>query len=219
MKAAVIIGATGLVGSELVKALCRIRTYDKIYVISRRKIEFEDKKLEPVVLSFENLNQQRFPPEADYFCALGTTIKQAGSREEFRKVDYDYVVNFARVAKACDANSFHLISALGADSLSSNFYSRVKGEVEKSITDLAIKKVRIYQPSLLIGRRATLGQPRRISEEVFTKVYENTKFLFKGFLKKYEPITAENVALSMTKHAMANSKEDRLVISNAEMQS
>jgi uncharacterized protein YbjT (DUF2867 family) len=217
MKAAVIIGSTGLVGSELVKALSYSKHYEKIYVISRRQIEFADKNIETVVLSFEDLAQQNFPAGADYFCALGTTIKQAGSEAEFRKVDYNYVVSFAKVAKACEANSFHMVSALGSDANSSNFYSRVKGEAENDITDLGLKKVRIYQPSLLIGKRGALGQPRRLAEEVFTTVYNNTKFLFKGFMKKYEPITAENVALAMAKNAIANSDKINQIISNQEM--
>ncbi|WP_409478888.1 NAD-dependent epimerase/dehydratase family protein [Pseudobdellovibrio sp. HCB154] len=217
MKTAVIIGATGLVGTELVKALSYSQHYDKIYVIARRAVEFNDKKIEPVVIAFENLEQQKFPTGADYFCALGTTIKQAGSQEAFRKVDHDYVVSFAKIAKTCEANSFHMVSAMGASQVSTNFYSRVKGETEKDVLALGLKKTRIYQPSLLIGTRDNLGQPSRLGEEIVTAVYNNAKFLFKGFMKKYEPITAEKVALAMAKNAISDSAKNKMIVSNREM--
>ena len=217
MKTAVIIGATGLVGTELVKALSYSQHYDKIYVIARRTVEFSDKKIEVIVLSFENLEQQKFPVGADYFCALGTTIKQAGSQKAFRKVDHDYVVSFAKVAKNCEANSFHMVSAMGANVSSTNFYSRVKGETEKDVLALTLKKTRIYQPSLLIGTRDKLGQPSRFGEAMATVIYKNARFLFKGVMKKYEPITAEKVALAMAKNAISDSAKATMTISNKEM--
>lgn len=217
MKIAVIIGATGLIGTELVRALSYSQHYDKIFVIVRRAVEFTDKNIEPLVLDFENLEQQKFPAGADYFCALGTTIKQAGSQEAFRKVDHDYVVSFAKIAKKCEANSFHMVSSMGASQVSTNFYSRVKGETEKDVLGLGLKKIRIYQPSLLIGTRDNLGQPSRLGEEIVTAVYNNAKFLFKGFMKKYEPITAEKVALAMAKNAISDSAKDKMIVSNKEM--
>lgn len=217
MKTAVIIGATGLIGTELVRALSYSQHYDKIFVIVRRAVEFTDKNIEPLVLDFENLEQQKFRAGADYFCALGTTIKQAGSQEAFRKVDHDYVVSFAKIAKKCEANSFHMVSAMGASQVSTNFYSRVKGETEKDVLGLGLKKIRIYQPSLLIGTRDNLGQPSRLGEEIVTAVYNNVKFLFKGLMKKYEPITAEKVALAMAKNAISDSAKDKMIVSNKEM--
>lgn len=217
MKIAVVIGATGLIGTELVKALSSNQNYDKIIVIVRRNVEFTYKNVEPVALDFESLEQQNFPAGADYFCALGTTIKQAGSQAEFRKVDFDYVLSFAKVAKKCSANSFHLVSALGASPTSTNFYSRTKGEIENAVTALQLKKLRIYHPSLLIGKRDKLGQPTRIGEEIFTAFYNKGKFLFSGILRKYEPITAEKVALAMVKNAIADSEKAKMVISNQKM--
>lgn len=217
MKTAVIIGSTGLVGTELVKALAYSDNYDKIIVIARRQIELNVNKTEHMVLKFDQLEEQLFPANADYFCALGTTIKQAGSQEEFKKVDHDYVLNFAKSAKKSNANSFHMVSAMGASTASANFYSRIKGETEKDVLALGLKKVRIYRPSLLIGTRDKLGQPSRLGEEIVTAVYNNSKFLFKGFMKKYEPITAEKVALAMAKNAIADSHKDKMIISNKDM--
>jgi len=217
MKTAVIIGSTGLVGTELIHALSNSHHYEKIFVITRRHVEFIDAKVEPVVLAFDQLKEQTFPEGADYFCALGTTIKQAGSQAEFRKVDYDYVLSFAKVAKKCAANSFHMVSSIGANATSTNFYSRTKGEIEKAVADLGIKKLRIYQPSLLIGKRDKLGQPFRLGEEIVTALYHKGKFLFSGILRKYEPITAEKVALAMVKNAIADSVKVKEIISNKEM--
>ncbi|MES2803813.1 MAG: NAD-dependent epimerase/dehydratase family protein [Bdellovibrionota bacterium] len=217
MKTAVIIGATGLVGTELVHALSYSQHYDKIFVLTRRHVEYTGKNVEPIVLDFAQLEKQEFATGADYFCALGTTIKQAGSQREFHKVDYDYVLSFAKVAKKCSANSFHLVSALGASPSSTNFYSRTKGEIEKAIAALELNKFRIYQPSLLIGKRDKLGQPTRLGEELVTAFYNNGKFLFSGILRKFEPITAEKVALAMVKNAIADAAQAKMVISNKEM--
>lgn len=217
MRSAIIIGSTGLVGNELVTALSKNDNYDKIFVIARRPVKFDHEKIEPVVIDFSDLDKQIFPLGADYFCALGTTIKQAGSKAQFRKVDYEYVISFAKLAKKYEARSFHLISALGASVRSINFYSRVKGEVEKSVVGLGLKKVRIYQPSLLIGARQKLGQSSRWVEDVSMAIYKKIEFLFAGMLKKYEPITAEKVAAAMIKNALADLPSEKMIISNKEM--
>lgn len=217
MKTAVIIGATGLIGTELVNQLSENSAYGKVVVISRRPVEFSAKKVEVLILDFDKLEQQRFSENADYFCALGTTIKQAGSQAEFRKVDYEYVYNFAKAASKSQANSFHLVSALGANSKSTNFYTKTKGLIESAVSKLDLKKVRIYRPSLLIGERGKLGQKRRLGEEIFAAVYNKAKFLFSGPLRPYEPITAKKVAQTMVKMALAESVEKNQIILNQAM--
>ena len=217
MKTAVVIGATGLIGTELVNQLSENAAYEKVIVVTRRSVDWVNKKVETRVLDFDQLAQQDFPPKADYFCALGTTIKQAGSQAEFRKVDYEYVYGFAKVADKCHANSIHLVSALGASSNSANFYSKTKGLIENAVSNLDIKKIRIYRPSLLIGERGKLGQSTRLGEEIFTVVYQKAKFLFTGFLRKYEPITAKSVAAAMIKNALADTANKKQIISNQDM--
>lgn len=217
MKTAVVIGATGLIGTELIHKLEQNQNYDKVIILARREVKLDSKKIENTVISFEEIEQQQFPPGADFFCALGTTIKQVGSQAEFRKVDYDYVFQFAKVAKKCSANSFHLVSALGANPHSANFYSKTKGQVEKAISNLGLNKFRIYRPSLLIGQRDKLGQPIRLGEEIFAAIFKKAKFLFIGFLKQYEPITAVKVAEAMLKNAVVDSKEKKEIILNQDM--
>lgn len=217
MKTAVVIGATGLIGTELVHKLENNSKYDKVIVLARREVKWDSKKVENAIIPFEKIEQQELPQGADFFCALGTTIKQVGSQAEFRKVDYEYVFHFAKAAKKCSANSFHLVSALGANPHSANFYSKTKGQVEKAISNLDLNKFRIYRPSLLIGKRDKLGQPNRLGEEIFTAVYNKAKFLFTGFLKQYEPITAERVAEAMLKNALTDSSDKKEIISNQAM--
>ena len=103
MKTAVVIGATGLIGTELVHKLEQSSKYDKVIVLARRDVKWDSKKVENAIIPFEKIEQQELPPGADYFCALGTTIKQVGSQAEFRKVDYEYVFHFAKAAKKCYA--------------------------------------------------------------------------------------------------------------------
>ena len=217
MKTAVVIGATGLIGTELVHKLELNPKYDKVIVLARREVKWDSNKVENAIIPFEKIEQQQLPQGADYFCALGTTIKQVGSQAEFRKVDYEYVFHFAKAAKKCSANSFHLVSALGANPHSANFYSKTKGQVEKAISNLDLNKFRIYRPSLLIGKRDKLGQPNRLGEEIFTAVYNKAKFLFTGFLKQYEPITAERVAEAMLTNALADTADKKEIISNQAM--
>ena len=217
MKTAVVIGATGLIGTELVHKLEQNAKYDKVIVLARRDVKWESNKVENAVIPFEKIEQQELPQGADYFCALGTTIKQVGSQAEFRKVDYEYVFHFAKAAKKCSANSFHLVSSIGANPHSANFYSKTKGQVEKAISNLDLNKFRIYRPSLLIGKRDKLGQPNRFGEEIVTAVYNKAKFLFTGFLKQYEPITAERVAEAMLSNALADTAEKKEIISNQAM--
>ena len=100
---------------------------------------------------------------------------------------------------------------------SPNFYSKTKGLIENAVANLDIKKVFIYRPSLLIGERSKLGQSTRLGEEIFAAVYEKTKFLFSGVLRKYEPITAKLVAEAMVKNALSSSSDQKQIISNQDM--
>jgi uncharacterized protein YbjT (DUF2867 family) len=124
---------------------------------------------------------------------LGTTIKKAGSQEAFRKVDYDYVVNFAKVAEQVGAQKLLVISALGADSQSSIFYNRVKGEMEDTLRGLKIPQIEIFQPSLILGDRKEV----RRGEELMQKISPVLNALLVGPLKKYRAISATDIARAM----------------------
>jgi uncharacterized protein YbjT (DUF2867 family) len=139
----------------------------------------------------------------DAFCALGTTIKQAGSQDAFRKVDHDYILAFARAAKAAGAKRFLLVSAMGASASSSIFYSRVKGETERDIRALGFETLHIFRPGLLLGERAE----KRSGEEIGAALTPFLNPLMIGPLRDYRSIRGEAVAGAMRGAALSPALE------------
>lgn len=164
-RTALLAGASGLIGTALLALLRDSPRYRHTHVLLRRALPgvVADARVTPHIVAFDALPDP-LPAIDDVYIALGTTIKVAGSQAAFRRVDFDHVVATARAAKAAGARRLAVVSALGADSNSKVFYSRVKGEMQAAITQLGYESVLIAQPSLLIGDRATLGQPERAGE-------------------------------------------------------
>lgn len=160
-RTALLAGATGLVGRELLRQMAEASHYDRLHVLVRRPVaELSGlDKVQVHQVDFDAL--PALPAVDDVLIALGTTIKAAGSQEGFRRVDYDYVVGVARAARAAGAKRLGLVSALGADPKSRVFYNRVKAEAEQAVCELGYDSVVIAQPSLLLGDREALGQPIR----------------------------------------------------------
>jgi uncharacterized protein YbjT (DUF2867 family) len=147
-------GATGLVGSRCVARLRDDARVAQVIALQRREAE-SDAKVRVARIDFEridSLNAAGFVADAA-ICALGSTIRQAGSRAAFRRIDHDYVLGFARLAQRSGVKRFGLVSALGADPASRVFYNRVKGEVEQAVEALGFASLTIAQPSLLLGDR------------------------------------------------------------------
>lgn len=183
---AVIIGATGAVGKEILKEILSGEYYERIYVLGRNSISRlpEDGKLTKIVIDFENMRfDTSILDNADVFASLGTTIKIAGSKENQRKIDVDYTVNFAKLCEG-KVRSFNVVSAIDANSKSKNFYNSLKGELEDKLKEMNLGILRIFQPSLLISKRAD----ERFLEELFIKISPVFKFLLRGKAKKYSPI-------------------------------
>jgi len=162
---ALLAGATGLVGRALLSLLLASKHYRGVHVLLRRAAP--DIKAGPKLtvhhVDFAVL-PSAFPAVDDVFIALGTTIKVAGSEAAFREVDFAFVVNTARAARAAGATRLAVVSAVGANAKSRVFYNRVKGAMEGAIAQLGYKSIVIAQPSLLLGDRAALGQPVRSLE-------------------------------------------------------
>src|SRR4029453_19642239 len=152
-------------GRALLPMLLASKYYQRVHVLLRRTPPDikASAKLRIHQVDFARLPAE-FPRVDDVFIALGTTIKIAGSEEAFRQVDFDFVVNTARAARAAGATRLAVVSALGADAKSRIFYNRVKGEMQAAIAQLGYESVVIVQPSLLLGDRAALGQPARSGE-------------------------------------------------------
>lgn len=211
MRIALVAGSTGLVGSQLLQLLLNDGYYSGVKAISRKPLDFTHPKLENIVLDFERMTEYHSQLAADdVFCCLGTTIKKVKTKDKFRRVDFDYPVELARLSKSKGAEQYLLVSALGADKNSKIFYNQVKGEVEEAISQVGFASFHIFRPSLLMGER----KESRSGEEA-GKVF----FKYFGFLvpKKYKGIESVKVARAMQKIA-AQRKPGMHMHESAELQ-
>ena len=193
-RTALLLGASGLIGGHCLDLLLVDETYAQVTVLVRKSLAQSHTKLTQRIVNFEQLGEaaDAFRVQ-DIFCCLGTTIKTAGSQEAFRKVDFTYTTESARLAMQQGAAQFLLVSSLGAEAKSSVFYSRTKGEVERAIAASDLSSVQIFRPSLLLGQRAEVRSGERIAE----KLSRALSFLLIGPLRKYRPIEARAVAAAM----------------------
>lgn len=198
---ATIIGATGLIGSQLVELMGNDPAFRKIKIVSRRPVKFDNPKTEVIVIDFSDTSAFISAIEGSdaVFCAVGTTRKKVkGDKTAYRSVDHDIPVKAASLCSETGCSRFLLVSSVGADSKSSTFYLSLKGEVEDKIKDIRIPSVSIFRPSMLLGKRKEF----RLGE-VFGK-FGAVPFSFL-IPSKYKPISARNVAKAM----IAASKLDR----------
>ena len=199
-KTALLFGATGLVGHELLERLLAHSAYERVVAPTRRKLNRSHKKLHNPVIDFRKL--ERYPDiyrGNDVYLAIGTTIKQAGSKEAFREVDYTFVTTIARLAQRAGATQCLLVSSVGANSESSVFYSQVKGETEEAITGLPYWATHVFRPGVLLGNRTESRPAERITGAV-------TSFLRQispGILGKYNPTRVDVLADRMVAAAQA----------------
>ena len=194
IKSAIVIGATGLVGRELLKQLNQIESCEKITAIVRHEdAELKSlKKVQQFILDdFLLLNDEDANGYSHAFSCLGTTLKKAGSKQNFYNVDYEMNAHFADLFETTDTH-YLLISAMGANAQSKIFYNKVKGELENHIHSLNLKYVSILRPSLLLGER----QEQRTLEDMTQKLYRKFSHLVPNTFK-YKPVTAEQVAHTM----------------------
>lgn len=191
-------GATGLVGNHVLRLLLADSSWSRVVTIGRRPAPERHDKLEQRIVDLGALEALADLPRADdVFCCLGTTIKQAGSQDAFRRVDYDYVVGLARAGLRAGATQFLLVSAIGADPASRVFYSRVKGEAEAAVRQLPYRGVEIFRPSLLLGERAEV----RLGERIAMLVAPMVSLALLGPLRRFRPIHADTVARGMVQIA------------------
>ena len=166
---AILAGATGLVGGECLRQLLACPRYERVIVVTRRELGAAARhdKLREVVVEFDRLGDAKARLRGDHvFCALGTTIRKAGSQAKFRAVDYEYPLRLARLALQNGARHFSVVSALGASRSSPFFYSRVKGEVEEGLRQMGWPSLGIFRPSVIAGERAESRPLERVSEHL-----------------------------------------------------
>ncbi|HOO71351.1 MAG TPA: oxidoreductase [Spirochaetota bacterium] len=200
-KTALLVGATGLVGGKCLQLLLESDRYERVTVLVRRPTGLSHRKLNELRVNFDDLeNHLSEMTGDDVFCCLGTTIKKAGTQQNFIKVDHDYVLAVARAARAHGAGVFLVISAMGANPASKIFYNRVKGTVEQDLRNVGFDALHIFRPSLLLGQR----DESRPGEVIASVVMRAVSPLMGGPLKKYRAISADRVARSMLKGAGMN---------------
>lgn len=199
MRTALIAGASGLVGRYLLDLLTGAPEYDRVVAVARRPLDVEHPKLVEVVTGFDALDRLPRPLHGDdAFCCLGTTIRQAGSREAFRAVDQGAVLAFAWAAKRGGAKRFFLVSSMGADAGSRFFYTRLKGETEQALQVMGFETLALFRPSLLLGPRAEY----RLGERLGAVGLALARPLLVGRGRKYRAIHAATVARAMLRASL-----------------
>ncbi len=212
MKTASIIGSTGLIGSELLHLLLESPDYTKVITFVKRDSGIIHPKLTQHIIDFDKPETYKeLVVGDDFFCTIGTTIKKAGNQKAFRKVDFEYPRQFAAFALLHKVKQFLIISSLGADAKSGNFYLKTKGEIEDFLKDCDFESVSVLQPSLLLGNRTEF----RLGEKVGAFFMKTLSFLFLGNLKKYKPIEGKIVAKALFKIAQKNDTGFKIYESDA----
>ncbi|MDP3436768.1 MAG: NAD(P)H-binding protein [Bacteroidales bacterium] len=194
-KVAAVFGATGLVGKELVKLLIEDDTYSKVKLITRREITLTNPKAEIILLEdFSQLLSVESKIAADvYFICTGTTIKKAGTKVNFRKTDYELPVTIAKCAQKLNVKQMVIISSIGANISSSNFYLHTKGEMEQGVTKEYTGVLNFIRPSLLLGER----EESRTGEHIASLIMRLVGWVMIGPLKSYRGVNAAEVARQM----------------------
>ncbi len=198
-KAAVIAGSSGLVGVELLHQLCASKSYHHITLLVRRPSGFIHPKVEEVITDFDHLENIAGRVRGDvFFSCLGSTRKKTPDKKRYYQIDHDYPLAMARMAQANGMQQFHLISAVGAATTSSNFYLKMKGETERDIAALPLPAIHIYRPSFLAGKR----EEQRIMEKIGLAVFKIINPLLLGRLRKYRSIDVKDVAKTMIRQSL-----------------
>lgn len=234
-KIALLSGTSGMIGTQLLHCLIQDKSYDTIISVGRRTLALKHEKLVQVGMDMAKIRSMDleaklresdlggvyFPLiaalknqslEIHAFCALGTTIKVAGSKEKFHEIDHDFVLNFGFWANGLGAKKFLYVSALGANPQSSTFYNKVKGEVEEDLKVISFSYLGLFQPSLLLGNR----QEFRVGEEIAKIITKPLAWL--KVLKKIRPIHDYQVAKAMVFHSNQSKSVKVEVISSKSMQ-
>lgn len=207
-KIAVIVGASGLVGSHLLKILLESDTYTNVIAVGRSSLNIDHPKLEEKIINFTNISNEL----KDVFCThayitIGTTIHKAKTKKNFKQVDLEYPYEIATALHTNGCKKLAIISALGASTESSFFYNRIKGKMEDKISGIPFKSLYIFRPSLLLGDRTEFRLGEKVGE-VANKIF---KHVMLGKLSKFKGIEASHVALVMH-HMIVNGKKGMFVL-------
>lgn len=187
---AIIIGGSGFTGRKLLAKLLSDDSYSKIYALVRNRLDIENPKLNQLIVDFEEYSQNDLPKGLDVaFCCLGSTIKKAKSKANFRKIDFGFITKFAQMCSNIGVKRFHLISSVGADAESMFNYQKVKGEIEDYVSALEFDSLYMYRPSVIYGGRKEF----RPFEAFSAWISRNFSFLFFGKMRRILGITGDQL--------------------------
>jgi uncharacterized protein YbjT (DUF2867 family) len=197
---AIIAGASGLIGGELLDILLAHPQYSAVLILVRKELPINHAKLTQLVVDFDRLDDYATLLTGNaVFCCLGSTRKKTPDLNIYRKIDHDYPVQLAQIAVSNGINQYHLVSSIGANSASKVFYTKMKGETEDDIKKAGLHCLNIYQPSVLEGKRT---ESRRQEERIVVALMKFINPLLIGSLKKYRSISATTVAMAMYKQSI-----------------
>jgi uncharacterized protein YbjT (DUF2867 family) len=200
---AVVLGATGLIGEQLVQQLLDDPAFSKIRILVRRPVQLSHAKLEIAIVDFKNLQdyEKKLGNGDCIFCCIGTTqAKVKGDKKLYREIDFNIAVDAAKIAIEAGFTKYLLVSSVGANASAKNFYLKLKGEVENAIASVGFKSFHVFRPSMLIGKRKEL----RLVEAIAQPVMAAVSIFLKGALGKYKAIKSEAVAKAMITAAKSN---------------
>lgn len=200
MRSVWIAGASGLVGSSIVTEAAERAEFHRVTALVRRRMQRVPDHVDQYVADFARLDTVPCDGVTDVFCALGTTIKKAGSQAAFRQVDIDIPLALARASRRCGVSCFALVSSVGASSASSNFYLQTKGELEDELRKVGFERLLIFRPSILLGERAESRPGERVGAAAGSLIAP----LLIGGLRRYRPVRAATVARAMVNAVLAS---------------
>ena len=202
-KKAIVAGASGLIGSNLLEILLQRPDYEEVVALVRKELPVHHKKLRQIIVNFDELNTHIDDINGDViFCCLGSTRAKTPDLAMYKKVDHDYPVTLAQLAQQNQVKQFHLVSAIGANAASRSFYLKLKGETENDVATIGLHTLYIYQPSFLTGKRPE----RRLMETTALTIMKVIDPLLFGTLRKYRSIAAKIVAQAMFNKSLINNK-------------
>ena len=205
-RVALVIGASGLVGKQVVQQLSESNQYEKLKVLLRSKMVLEHPKIEQIIIDFNEISGLTTTAD-DVFCCLGTTMAKAGSKEAFYQVDYTFPLEIAKRMLQNGAEKFAIVTAMGASASSFVYYNKVKGQIEDTLKSLDYQRLVIVRPSMLLGER----QEKRLGETIGKVVMKSIDFLTP---KKYKAVYDKQVAAAMIHAVLTETKKLQIIESD-----
>jgi uncharacterized protein YbjT (DUF2867 family) len=200
-KKAIIAGASGLIGSSLLDILLHEPGFDEVLILVRKELPVQHIKLKQLVIDFDRLKDYAADITGEaFFSCLGTTMKKTPDLSVYRKIDHDYPLQLAKIAKQNGLAQYHMVSSLGANVKASNFYLKTKGQIEEDLKQIELTTLCIYQPAFLTGDR----KENRLAEKFLIPLMKLLNPLLIDSLKKYRSIPAKTVARAMYKQSLKN---------------